>query len=215
MATYLVTGVARGLGLEIVRVLASKPASEVSTVFATLRSSPPPALQEIVAQSEDRVVLVNLEVTKSDSIATAVRQVSESLAGRGLDILINNAAVSAEAPGGLETMDNLRPILEVNVESVHNITVAFLPLLREGRRKIVLNMYAFRKLARQHANECCRSSITGSMAHAERFMIAPYHGYKISKAALNCMTRLYALDMDKEGFTFFAVSPGVRLRPAM
>jgi NAD(P)-dependent dehydrogenase (short-subunit alcohol dehydrogenase family) len=140
MASYLVTGVARGLGLEIVRVLSQKPTSEVSTVFATLRSSPPPALQEIVSQSEGRVVLVNLEVLDPDSLAAAVRQVKERLNGRGLDILINNAAGSELSPGGLETMDNLRETLEVNVEAVHHVTLAFLPLLREGNRKTVLNM---------------------------------------------------------------------------
>lgn len=140
MASYLVTGVARGLGLEIVKALAQKPTSEVSTVFATLRSSPPPTLQELVSQSESRVVLVNLEVLDPDSLAGAVRQVKERLDGRGLDILINNAAVNELSPGGLETMNNLRETLEVNVEAVHNVTLALLPLLREGRRKTVLNM---------------------------------------------------------------------------
>ncbi|KAJ5271118.1 hypothetical protein N7497_008108 [Penicillium chrysogenum] len=192
MASYLVTGVARGLGLEIVKALAQKPTSEVSTVFATLRSSPPPTLQELVSQSEGRVVLVNLEVLDPDSLAGAVRQVKERLDGRGLDILINNAAVNELSPGGLETMNNLRETLEVNVEAVHNVTLALLPLLRKGRRKTVLNM----------------SSITGSLAHAERFTIAPHHAYKISKTALNCMTKLYALDLNAQGFTFFAVSPG-------
>ncbi|CAG8094351.1 unnamed protein product [Penicillium nalgiovense] len=31
---------------------------------------------------------------------------------------------------------------------------------------------------------------------------------KITKAALNCMTKLYALDLNDQGFTFFAFSPG-------
>ncbi|OQE83272.1 hypothetical protein PENNAL_c0033G06680 [Penicillium nalgiovense] len=142
MASYLVTGVARGLGLEIVKTLARKPGSEVSTVFATLRSSPPPAF-----------------------LAAAVRQVKERLDGRSLDILINNAAVNELSPGGLETRDNLRRTLEVNVEAVHNVILAFLPLLREGNLKTVLNM----------------SSITGSLAHAERFTIAPLPAYKNNK----------------------------------
>ncbi|KAH8589809.1 hypothetical protein B0O99DRAFT_664421 [Bisporella sp. PMI_857] len=175
MASYLITGVGRGLGLELVRVLCNKPASEVSTIFATIRSSPPPALQELISQSGGRVVVVR-----------------ESLGGRGLDVLINNAAINETSPGGVATMDNLRKSLGVNVEAVHDITVACLPLLRESNRRTVLNM----------------SSIVGSMAHAERFMIAPHPAYKVSKAALNCLTRLYALELESEGFTFFAVSPG-------
>ncbi|KAJ5822661.1 hypothetical protein N7447_005001 [Penicillium robsamsonii] len=54
---------------ETVRALSQKPASEISTIFATLRSSPPPALQEIVSQSEGSVVLVNLEVLDPDSLS--------------------------------------------------------------------------------------------------------------------------------------------------
>ncbi|KAJ5964576.1 uncharacterized protein N7479_004452 [Penicillium vulpinum] len=82
--------------------------------------------------------------------------------------------------------------MEVNVEVVYNVTLAFLPLLREGNRKMILSM----------------SSITGSLAHEERFMIVPHHAYKISKAALNSITKLHALDLSDEGFTFCAVSPG-------
>lgn len=86
------------------------------------------------------MVLVNLEVLDPDSLAAAVRQVKERLDGRSLDILINNAAVNELSPGGLETRDNLRRTLEVNVEAVHNVILAFLPLLREGNLKTVLNM---------------------------------------------------------------------------
>jgi NAD(P)-dependent dehydrogenase (short-subunit alcohol dehydrogenase family) len=140
MASYLITGANRGLGLELLRVLAAKPASEVSTIFATLRSSPPTALQEIVSKSEGRVTLVHLEVKDANSISAAADKVKETLGGRGLDVLINNAAISAETPGGIAAMTDLRETLEVNVEAIHSLTVACLPLLREGKRKTVLNM---------------------------------------------------------------------------
>ncbi|KAL4928015.1 uncharacterized protein BDV17DRAFT_292035 [Aspergillus undulatus] len=193
MATYLVTGAARGLGLALVSALAGAPSSEVSTVFATIRSSPPAALQEIVDKSDGRVVVVSLEVTKQESIDAAVGQVKEKLAGRGLDVLINNAAVNPpDTVDGIENMKGLGMVLGVNVEAVHNLTVGFLPLLREGKRKTVLNM----------------SSITGSMTQAQKWLVANQHAYKISKAALNSMTAIYAADLEKEGFTFVAVSPG-------
>lgn len=36
--------------------------------------------------------------------------------------------------------------------------------------------------------------------------------YRISKAGLNMMNRLYAEDFKKEGFTFLLLSPGVSLQ---
>ncbi|KAL4965797.1 uncharacterized protein BDV14DRAFT_199571 [Aspergillus stella-maris] len=193
MATYLVTGTARGLGLALVKALSSTPDSEISTIFATVRSSPPQALQDLVASSNGRIVIISLEVTKPESIDAAVKEVKEKLGGRGLDVLINNAAVNpADTVDGIEHMNGLANVLGVNVEAVHKVTVGLLPLLREGNHRTVLNM----------------SSITGSITQAEKWMIANQHAYRISKAALNEMTAIYAQDLKKEGFTFIAVSPG-------
>jgi NAD(P)-dependent dehydrogenase (short-subunit alcohol dehydrogenase family) len=57
-----------------------------------------------------------------------------------------------------------------------------------------------------------RSSIVGSITHTKRFMISPDHGYRVSKAALNCLTSIFAYELEDEGFTFVAVSPGVRVQ---
>jgi len=40
-------------------------------------------------------------------------------------------------------------------------------------------------------------------------MIAPDRAYRVSKAALNALTSIYACELAEEGFTFVAVSPGV------
>jgi NAD(P)-dependent dehydrogenase (short-subunit alcohol dehydrogenase family) len=140
MASYLITGAGRGLGLEMVRVLSQKPSSEVSAVFATIRSVPPPALQEIISQSQDRVIVVQLEVSDPASIATAASEVKEKLDGRGLDVLINNAAVSSLTPTSMAATTTLQSTFQINADAVNNITVAFLPLLREGIKKLVVNM---------------------------------------------------------------------------
>lgn len=140
MASYLITGAGRGLGLEMVRVLSQKPASEVSTVFATIRSAPTPALQEIISQSQGRVIVVQLEVSDTASIAAAASEVKEKLNGRGLDVLINNAAVSQLTPISITASTTLQSTFQVNVDAINNITVAFLPLLKAGNKKTVLNM---------------------------------------------------------------------------
>ncbi|EHK22108.1 uncharacterized protein TRIVIDRAFT_91392 [Trichoderma virens Gv29-8] len=192
MSSYLVTGASRGLGLEMVRVLASKPASEVSIIIATIRSAAPAALQEIISQAQGRVVTVQLEVTDPANVTKVAGEVKEILGGRGLDVLINNVAVSNTTPTSVTATTTLLSTFDVNVVAVQNLTLALLPLLREGTLKTVLNM----------------GSIVGSITYAKRFMVAPDPAYRVSKAALHCLTRLYALELEAEGFTFVAVSPG-------
>jgi len=140
MSSYLITGAGRGLGLELVRQLSQRSPREVSAVFATIRGPPSEALQELVAEAQGRIIVMHMVVTDKDSIAAAVGQVRERLGGRGLDVLINNTAIMETSLDGVASMDNLRNSFQVNVEAVHDVTAAFLPLLREGSQKKVLNL---------------------------------------------------------------------------
>lgn len=144
MASYLITGAGRSLGLELAAQLASLPTDQVSTVFATIRSSTPPSgLQALIDRSNGRVVAVpSTVITDRASLDQAAARVEAHLGGdKGLDVLVNNAGVMPGAFEGIAKMDNLRYALEVNVEAVHETTAAFLPLLKKGNLKKVVNMY--------------------------------------------------------------------------
>lgn len=104
MASFLITGSSRGLGLALVSRLAALPKTEVGTIFATARQDHSAQLNEIVKSSAGRVELVGLDVTQSQSILEASKEVERKLQGRGLDYLINNAGVMDWSPGNLETM---------------------------------------------------------------------------------------------------------------
>lgn len=91
MASFLITGASRGLGLAFVKELASRKSSDVSNIFAGARSNVP-ALQEL-SKTDPRVQFVKLDVTNPESVKEAAAQVEKKLEGRGLDVLINNAAV--------------------------------------------------------------------------------------------------------------------------
>ena len=140
MASYMVTGTGRGLGLELVTQLLALPSSQVTTVFATTRSTPTEALQKLIDGSKGRLVHVPLVITDTSSISNAVKLVSEKVGDKGLDVIINNAGIQPYTPEGIWKMDNLREAFETNVEGVHNITAAFLPLLRKSQGKKVVNM---------------------------------------------------------------------------
>ena len=90
MATFLITGCSRGLGLELATQLAASNPSEVKTVIATARSDTSTALKKLIETSNGRVQFVELDVTNQTSAQEAVNRISSSV---GLvDVLINNAA---------------------------------------------------------------------------------------------------------------------------
>ena len=53
----------------------------------------------------------------------------------------------------------------------------------------------------------------GSIELTHKYPFAPTPAYKISKAAVNMLTKQWALDFAKEGFTFITTSPGVHTQP--
>lgn len=112
MASYLITGCGRGLGLTLVKQLVSRPSSEIGTIFATARSDSS-ALTEVASKNPGRVVIVPLEAKSEDSIKNAVKAVGEKLGSKGLDVLINNAAIANHTPNGIATMYASLPNLSV------------------------------------------------------------------------------------------------------
>ncbi|KAJ5771574.1 hypothetical protein N7520_002103 [Penicillium odoratum] len=104
MASYLITGASRGLGLALVSRLVALPTTKVGKIIATARSDNSPKLKEIVAASPDRVEWIKLDVTDQKNVLEAASEVDGKLQGRGLDYLINNAGVMDYSPTGIEAM---------------------------------------------------------------------------------------------------------------
>ncbi|KAE8350307.1 short-chain dehydrogenase-like protein [Aspergillus coremiiformis] len=187
MASFLNTGASRGFGLKLARQLASLPATDVSRVFASARGDCP-RLEEPVTESSGRLVVIKLDVTNEVSIKQAAIEVEAKLEGKGLDVLINNAGICQYAPDGVKS------IFTVNVMGVHWVTRAFLPLLQKGTLKKMINISG--------------STSLGSITSARTFQAISAPRYKISKTATSSLTAQYALDYEKEGFTFMALCPG-------
>lgn len=104
MASILITGTSRGLGLALVNELVSLPTSQIGTIFATARSNAL-ALDEIVEKSSGRVVFVKLDVTDQDSIKKAAGEVEKVLGPeKPLDVLVNNAGYCHWSFSGIRSM---------------------------------------------------------------------------------------------------------------
>ena len=102
MATFLITGCSRGLGLELVTQLAASSPNEVKTVIATARSETSPALKELIEKSNGRVQFVKLDVTDQGSVNEAAARVASSVGS--IDVLINNAGSINWMSGGIAKM---------------------------------------------------------------------------------------------------------------
>ena len=103
MASYLITGTSRGIGLKLTEILVAKPASEVSVVIAATRTETT-ALKQLAAKSTGRIEIISIDVTSEESVKQATSKVEQSLGGKGLDVLINNAGIMNYTPNGIETM---------------------------------------------------------------------------------------------------------------
>lgn len=175
--TVLITGANRGIGLELAR----QYADDGWTVIGTARR--PAAADEL--QDLD-VNVVQLDVTDPDS----VDRMAKSLAGRDIDVLINNAGV-------LIPMDSLADIdieafertMAVNTVGPVRVTQALLPNLQAGDMKKIVNI----------------SSQAGSLRNNTH---AGLYGYRESKVALNMFTRSLAAEFGPDGFIAIVVHPG-------
>jgi NAD(P)-dependent dehydrogenase (short-subunit alcohol dehydrogenase family) len=154
MATYLITGASRGIGLELTKQLLELPASQVSKVFAVARNIESDAIKQLEQKYSDRLYPVSASVDNTASVQKAAEVVKTKLDGQSLDVLINNAGIGGETTGSIKDMelDQLTQIFNVNVVGVQRVTAAFFPLLERGSQKKVINVYVH-----YHDLNWCRS----------------------------------------------------------
>jgi NAD(P)-dependent dehydrogenase (short-subunit alcohol dehydrogenase family) len=185
----LVTGSNRGIGLEIVRqlsraglmaVIASRDVAKGREAAATLASEglEPPA--------------VELDVTNGESIRTAVEEVMR-LFGR-IDVLVNNAGILKEGFTAEETsVLDVSPELAIETYLTNTLgplrmIQAVVPIMQKGGYGRVVNM----------------SSGAGQLAD----MGSGFPAYRMSKAALNALTRLTAAELGPNPIKVNALCPG-------
>jgi len=181
----LVTGSNRGIGREIVRQLAAKGITTILTARDAAKAEA--AAAELASQGLPAIGR-QLDVTDRASVGRLANSVEHEF-GK-LDILINNAGILLDPEGhGLTTdMDLVRKTLETNVIAAWQVTQAFAPLLRKSGRGRVVNL----------------SSQLGQL----QGMGDGYPAYRVSKAALNAVTRILADALKADGVLVNSACPG-------
>ncbi len=187
----VVTGANRGLGFETARQLGRMGYRVMVTSRDGLLGKA--AADKLQSESLESGYQP-LDVTRDDSIIR-LREFLENAFGR-LDVLVNNAGIfperSREGGGSMSVMDvdgeTLRASLEVNTLGPLRVTQELLPLMRRHGYGRVVNV----------------SSGYGRLVG----MAADYPAYRLSKAALHAVTRLFSAETSGEDILVNAVDPG-------
>jgi len=210
LKTVLVTGSNRGIGLEMIRQLVAGRSAlgQPRHVFACCRNQAKATeLKSIAAESKSgtTVHIVPMEVTDDRKISDAVKFVDSVVGDDGLNLLINNAATLERDGSQLPTVEraNLTRHFDVNVNSPILISQAFLPLLRRSSNKV-----DGEKLSVFRASVVNISSGAGSIGLSRADNLKLGVGYRLSKAALNMVTKCLAVDLKSENILFISISPG-------
>lgn len=189
--TALVTGANRGIGFEIVRQLAAKG---VRTVLAARDiEKGRDAAGRLWAEGLE-VSATALDVANAESIAACVAQIETDFGP--IDILVNNAAILIDGPGGFDasvfdlTSETLRATFETNLMGPLELIRAVMPGMRRRGFGRVVNV----------------SSAAGQLSD----MNMGFPGYRMSKAALNALTCIAAAEIarDSADIKINAVDPG-------
>jgi len=195
-ANVMVTGCNRGIGLELIKRMV---AEGCKNIFACSRSMSP-ELEELVLKIE-AVHHVSLEITSPDAVEAAFKQVQGVLGEEGLNVLINNAAIVSRKPNVSTTScDDIMNVFNVNVVATQSVTQKFSPLLIKAAQA-----NADKEVGCSRAFIMNVSSAVGSCANTTS-SFAP--AYRISKAALNMLTRCTAIELLEKDVLCLAVHPG-------
>ncbi|QSJ19430.1 SDR family oxidoreductase [Nostoc sp. UHCC 0702] len=184
----VITGGNRGLGFEASRQLAKKGYKVILTSRDEGKGKA--AAEQLQNEGLD-VIYHPLDVTSDDSSRQLAEFIDQEF-GK-LDVLINNAAIYIDTQAGSNSifdvkLDTLQQTIETNVYGVLLVTQALIPLMKKQNYGRIVNV----------------SSGAGQLTD----MQGGYPTYRISKTALNALTRIFASELKGTNILVNSVCPG-------
>jgi NAD(P)-dependent dehydrogenase (short-subunit alcohol dehydrogenase family) len=178
----VVTGGNRGIGLEICRQLAGRGLRVVLTAREEEKA------QSAAAELDGDVIPFRLDVTDPEGSGRLATFLENKLGGAG--VLVNNAGVFLDRSwSGLEVpIEVVRETLEVNLIGAWALSQALIPLMRRGGYGRIVNL----------------SSGLGAMSE----MTGGYPAYRVSKLAINGLTRILADELRGTNILVNTMCPG-------
>ena len=185
----MITGAGKAVGLGFNMVLRYLEAGD--TVVATIRK-PCPELDELKSQYGEKLIVLTMDISSTESVQDAVEAVSEKI--EHLDLLINNAvSVSPDCDKGFfdANLDYIARTVDITAVGAMRVIKAFYPLLKNSNMTaLIMNI----------------SSEAGSISKCYRTDLLDYG---MAKAALNMATmNLYNTFREDRAVNIFCIHPG-------
>jgi len=182
MASVLITGTSKGIGLATALTLARAG----HKVFATMRNpSRAPELGEIAAREKLPITILAMDVDSDESVKTAIASIHKE--NGSLDVLVNNAGI--ERNGSIEEtpIAEFRAVMETNYFGILRCVQAVAPEMRKRKSGCIINV----------------TSVAGRIANA------PMSPYVASKWAAEALSEILAQEMKPFNVRVAIVEPGI------
>lgn len=178
----VVTGANRGIGLELARQLSRRG----DQVEAGVRD--PSNARELAALAGVRVHQLDV------SDAASVKAFASAVGTAPIDMVFNVAGVIARSSGLGQlaedlTLDDAMTTFDINALGALRVVIALLPAVRKGGAKKLVH-------------------ITSGMGSIGDNKSGGAYAYRMSKVALNMMSRSLAVDLRPEGILSVVINPG-------
>lgn len=180
----VVTGVSSGIGYEIAHYHIKRD----FIVFGSVRKESDG--RKVRQALGENFVPLYFDVTDSDAVASAVKQVEASVGKDGIAGLVNNAGISIPGPLMHVPLTEIRSLFEVNLFGLISVTQAFLPLLGASEKPThppgrIVNV----------------GSVSGAFA-------VPFMGtYSASKHALEAVSQAFRRELKIYGIEVSIIEP--------
>ena len=180
--TAVVTGGSRGIGREIVRMLAAEGADV--TFFFLANQEAADTLEAECAEQGLHVTGLQVDVREPEACRGAVESVLERT-GR-IDVLVNNAGIIRDNLLPAFSDEEISDVLATNVLGVFHVTAAVAPVMMRQRGGAIVNI----------------SSVSAEKGGKGQT------NYAASKGAVNALTRSLAVELAPRSIRVNAVAPG-------